>query len=201
MGYLDMIQSEGKSAARPGTRRTPSSQAAPSPQPEVSDPLPKESVTVSEEVHDLIFADGAYTDHSELDQFWGKYKKLAGTPKQGSVLYLFKQPKVGKKEMTLFMTDVYLKRLMPCILDPEVDLETYFLYSLVVPHAQAVDFGEMVHEQAQKLGVSRWNIISQMTGQSMTDRGDSINLMRQVLRRYPKIMDFLVPKRVKYAEK
>jgi len=158
---------------------------------------PNEPATITEEMRELLFSEGSL-DMEEMNQYWGDYKRLASSPKTGSVLHVFKSHKVGFKEMQTYFSEVYLKRLGPAILDPDIELHTYVLYSLVVPHAIAIELAEMVskaHKQAGQTSV--WPLLSKLTGQEMQDRGDVVNLVRVILRRYPKVMDFFIPPNVK----
>jgi hypothetical protein len=147
---------------------------------------------ISDEMRELIFSE-ASLELEALDAYWGNFKKLAGSPKPGSVLFVFKSHKVGFKEMKKYFEEVYLKRLGPALIDPEVDLHTYILYSLVLPHATCLELAESCADHDSKGGDS-WDLLSSMTGFEMKDRGDMVNLIRVVLRRYPKVMDFFIPK-------
>ena len=149
---------------------------------------------VTKEAEEVIFSDSSM-DLEILDAYWGNFKKLAGTPKEGSVLFVFKSHKIGFKEMKKYFEEVYLKRLGPALLDPEVELHTYILYSLVLPHTAALEVAEHAVDWKKNNETSNvWPLISDMTGYEMKDRGDMVNLIRAVLRRYPKILDFFVPR-------
>lgn len=144
-----------------------------------------------------ISHEGDLKEMSTMDEFFGDFKKLATHPMEGSMLAILRKPNVGKREMGTYFTDVYLKRLAPMIIDPEVELHTYILYSLVVPHAKAVELSEVVSQAAADRKVDVWTVLSDATGHKMTNRGDVVSLIRVVLRRYPKVLDFLLPKNTK----
>lgn len=152
-----------------------------------------QDISLTEEQAEVLYAEGTI-DAAELDGYFGEFKKLANSPKPGSILHIFRSHKIGGKEMEHFFTDVYLKRLGPIIIDPEVELHTYILYSLVLSHSNAVELAEKVQDHVAT-GNGLWELLSSMTGHKMKDRGDLTNLVRAILRRYPKILDFLVPKR------
>jgi len=146
-----------------------------------------------------ISHEGDTAEMNGLDAFFGDFKKLATHPMEGSMLAILRKPNIGKKEMGAYFSDVYLKRLAPMVIDPEVELHSYILYSLVVPHAKAVELAELVQQSAADKKVSIWTVLSKATGHEMKDRGDVVSLIRMVLRRYPKVIDFLLPKNSKAA--
>lgn len=172
------------------------------PRPEMPDAaafedIQSEPATITEEMRELLFSEGSL-GMEEMNEYWGDYKRLASSPKPGSVLHVFKSHKVGFKEMQTYFSEVYLKRLGPAILDPDIELHTYVLYSLVVPHSTAIELAEMVSKAHKQAGqASIWPLLSKLTGQEMQDRGDVVNLVRVILRRYPKVMDFFIPPNVK----
>lgn len=169
-----------------GTSPTPIMQAA---QTQVG----SDEIELSSDQHEILYSD-ASVGETELEAAFGKYKMLASDPKPGSVLYILKSHKIGLKEMNHFFTDIYIKRSAPLIIDPDVDLHTYVLYSLVLPHASAITLSEDVQAAVSK-GADHWSLLSRMSGHNMKDRGDLFNLIRAVLRRYPKVLDYIMPTR------
>jgi len=152
---------------------------------------------IGSEEAELISHEGDLSEMSRIDDFFGDFKKLATHPMEGSMLSILRKPKIGKKEMGAYFTDVYLKRLAPMIIDPDVELHSYILYSLVVPHAKAVELSETISSAAKLKGGDVWSVLSEATGHPMQNRGDVVSLIRVVLRRYPKVIDFLLPKNTK----
>lgn len=189
MSFLEQMRSQAKQAGRLAGE-IPEANVPPVPPEEKEDTFHE----VSSEMHDIIFGEGDSED--DIDKYWGKFRSMAGSPRPGSLLYVLKQPKVGKKEMSIYFSEVWTKRMLPVIIEPTADIPTYILYSTVLPHAKAVDIAEVIWKhasEAENKEVKRYELLSAATGEDLHSRGDVATLARAVLRRHPKIVNLMFP--------
>lgn len=130
----------------------------------------------------------------DIDKYFGKFRELVTKPYDGSVLKVLSHHKVNKKETEHYINNVWWKKMVMIAFDDTVDIPTYVLYSLVLPHSTAVTLAEDVAKFTETTKKDSYAILSKMTGCEMETRKDFGNVLRSVLRRFPKVIDLLLPK-------
>lgn len=135
-----------------------------------------------------------------------KWRGMLSDPEPGSLLHFVRSHKTNSKDLDVFFSSVYSRNLLSVAGDENISLPAWFLFSLPLSHVNAVDLSEEVSKASKELVTSgfdvrqkdpEFHILTLLLGKDMTHRGDLWNEVRAVLRRYPKIFDYIMNKKKK----
>lgn len=161
-------------------------------------PPPKREEVVDHEYDDKTNAlleeveSAAHVSIEELLTSLGAFASLAAAPKAGSLMAFANKPGIRKKDLEAYLSSKWLRNVVLGVFDNEVCSWTYSIYSLVLPHTSAIELAERVRTMSRENNTSEFEILSKLTGNSLSKESDVLGLLRTVARRQPKLFDLLV---------
>lgn len=119
------------------------------------------------------------------------FLRKSGSPEKGSLLRLAMDHATTKATFESYFKDRFLKELGLTFMQDDVDMPSYVLMRLIYPHTASLDIAEAVGIQAQQGNKSTYEILSAMTGHSITKRSDIMKLVKKIAARSPKLLDLI----------
>lgn len=138
-------------------------------------------------------SDGELSD-KELEAMSGAFKRLAMYPKKGSLIDLVAGPGMSAAVVDEIITRSWFKNFASAALfsPANTDLLAYTVYSLVLPHKQALQVADAIGNLVVETGTDSFSVLSVMTGHKISNKTDLLDLIRVALRPHSSLLELLL---------